>query len=370
MKKIIALLLALLMVFSLVACSSSGEDNNGATDDTQSTEPTDSADAGNDGEPYELVYMCSTFAVVWCKNTESAMKSLEDEYNFKLLSTDVDGDMDLWMTNIETYCDQGVDGFVCSADETIAERTYEVTSEYGIPYLFMDTAVRDENGVLLTSGVELDAYQVGVDTATWIVENYKERFGVDSLEGKNVGYISMHYSTYVSFENRCQGAEDTILAAFPDATVFKPDLVAQGNMSADSAYNEVSPIVASHPEIDYWLITGVVDDWGLGATRAVESVGLEDKTLITSAGGEALVLEWDNGYDSDGSGCWKACCYYEAMDFVEVLIPGIMSVINGETTVEDIWNDHDEDGTEYASVKISGVNVTKDTYLDHIKMRY
>jgi ABC-type sugar transport system substrate-binding protein len=376
MKKIIALLLAFLMVFSLVACSSNTNDDDKTTDDASTTASSDNGSeegtpsADGEREPYELVYMCNTFGNVWCKNTETAMKSLEDEYNFKLLSTDTDYDMDLWMTNIETYCDQGVDGFLCSTDETMTERTYEVTSAYGIPFLSCDTAIRDSEGKLLTSGVELNAYQVGCDTASWIVDNYKEHFGIDSFDGKKVGYISIHYSSFLSFENRCAGAEDTILAAFPDVQLFTPDLLAQGGMTADCAYNEVSPILASNPDIDYWLITAVIDDWGLGAARAVESVGLESKTLITSAGGESLVLEWDNGYDADGTGCWKACCYYEAMDYVELLIPGIISILDGETTMEHIWDEWDEEGSEYASYLVGGTLVTKDTYLDHIKMRY
>ena len=369
MKRIIALLLALLMIFALVACGEKKADSAPSDDTAVSDAPVAYAPVdGGERDPYILVYMCSSFGNVWCKNIETAMKALQEEYNYELYSTDSNYDNDLWMTNVETYCDQGIDGFVMNCDETLTQRTYEVTSEYGIPWLSESTAVRDNDGMLLTSGVELDAYQVGVDVGTWIVENYKEHFGVDKLE--NVGYISMYYSKVLSFNNRCAGAESVITKEFPDAQVFKPDLLAQGALSADAAYNEVSPILAANPDIDYWLITGVVDDWSLGATRAVEAMNLVEKTLITSAGGEALILEWDNGYDSDGKGCWKACCYYEAMDYVEYLIPGMIDILDGKTTVEDIWNEWDEEGSEYASVKVGGTNCTKDNYLDFIKMRY
>ena len=298
------------------------------------------------------------------------MKSLQEEYNFKLLSTDVDYDFDLWMTNVETYCDQGVDGFLMNCDQTMTERTFEVTSEYGIPWLSESTAIRDGNGVLLTSGVELDAYGVGEGVGQLIVDNYKEYFGVDSIDPSKAALISISYTTVQSFNDRCQGVKDVVGKEFPGITVYEPDLLAQGNMTADDAYNEVSPILAAHPEVEYWLITGVVDDWSLGATRAVESAGIVEKTLIASAGGESLTLEWDNGYDADGKGCWKFCYYFEAMDYVEYLVPGMIDVLDGKTDVKELWPDWREEGSEYSSVKISGVNCTRDNYQDLIKMRY
>ena len=370
MKRIIALLLALLMVFALVACAAK-EDSKPA-DDAADAPASDDAAASDapaaDGErdPYELVYMCATFGNVWCKNIEIAMKSLEEEYNFTLLSTDVDYDFDLWMTNVETYCDQGVDGFVLNCDETMTQRTFEVTSEYGIPWITESTAVRDSNGVLQTPGVELDAYGVGQGVGQLIVDNYKEYFGVDSIDPSKAALISVSYTTVKSFNDRCQGVKDTVSAEFPGITIFEPDLLAQGSITADCAYNEISPILASNPDIEYWFISGVVDDWGLGGARAAESAGIEDKTLVVSAGGEALILEWDNGYD----GCWKYCYYFEAMDYVEYIIPGMIDVLDGKTTLEDLWPEWEEEGSDYASVKISGANCDSSNYLYLIKMRY
>lgn len=378
MKKIIALLLALLMIFSLVACSSSN--NDGDVDSPSSSEDVSPSGENEGGktasgdhsnrDPFELVYMCGSFGNVWCKNIETAMKSLQEEYNFTLYSGSYEYDNNKCITDVETYCDQGVDGFVMNVGEDIVNRAFEVTSEYGIPWLTESTCCRDENGILLTSGVELNAYSVGVDIGTWIVENYKEHFGIDSFEGKTVGYINPTYSIVLSFQNRCQGAYDQIMAAFPDAEVFEPDLMVQNDISSSGAYNEISPILAAHPEIDYWLITCVIDDWGLGAARAAESMGITDKVLITSAGGEALILEWDNGYDSDGTGCWKMCSYYEAMDYVEYLIPGMIDILEGKCTMEELWPEFKEEGSDYSAVQVGGTPCTRENYQDLIKMRY
>jgi hypothetical protein len=380
MRKLFALILVFLWTtVMLVSCGISTDGSDYAVRGAVESEPRldgavrdEKNDDGphSDRAPFQIVYMCDSFDNVWCKNIVTAMKTLQDEYNFTLISTDTDYDYDLWMSNVETYCDQAVDGFVLNCNETMTERTYEVTSEYEIPWLFESTAVRDIDGNLLTSGVELDACQVGMEIGLWIVDHYNDYFDVDQINQEKAGYISIYYSSVLNFNNRCASAEKVILSEFPDIQIFRPDLLVQGNLSADAAYNVVFSILRAHPEIEYWLITCIVDDWGFGSTRAVADMELEQSTLITSAGGELLVLEWDNGYDTDGKGCWKACCYYEAMDYVEYLIPGMIAILEGETTVEDIWNAWDEKGSVYASVKVGGTNCTRETYQSLIKMRY
>lgn len=379
MKKVIALLLALLLIFSLAACgsgssstSSSASAKTSASASASTSADTSAESANNsDRDPFELVYMCGSFSLVWCKNVETAMKSLQNKYNFTLYSTDYNSDNELCITNVETYCDQGVDGFIMDCGEDIAYRAWEITNEYGIPWITESTCVRDESGVLQTAGVELNAYAVGVDIGKWIVENYKEHFGITGdVDQSKVGFINPTYSVVYSFRNRCAGAKDQIVAALPNCQVFEPDLVVEGTLTADAAYNEISPIMAAHPEINYWLITCIIDDWGLGAARCAESLGITNKVLVASAGGEALTLEWDNGYDSDGTGCWKMCDYYEAMDFVEVLVPGMIDVLEGKTTLENLWPDYHEEGSNYSAVQISGKTAMRDNYKSLIKMEY
>ena len=117
-------------------------------------------------------------------------------------------------------------------------------------------------------------------------------------------------------------------------------------------------ILAAHPEMESWVIVGILDDYARGATRAVESAGIQDKTIVTSVGGEALVLEWDSGYE----GCWVMCNYFNALDYSKLLTPAICQVARGETTVSELWPEWNVEGSDYSAVMISGTATTKDTY--------
>jgi len=380
MKKIIALFLALLLVFALFGCKpkENTPDTPSTPADTGTSSETPPSDSGtidrNERDPYSILYMCSSLAIMWCKNIETSLLSMEEEYNFKLISADTNRDGDKYISNIETYADQGVDGMLLNADATIAQRAYEVSAEYGVPVVFESTAMRADDGALLTSGVELNAYDVGVTCANWLIDNYKTYWGEEELDQSTLGILIMTYSPVDSFVLRSNGAHDTLAAAFPDANMFIGDLAAQGASNAEAAYNEAAPIVSAHPEIKHWLFSAALDDYGLGANRALEdnNLGTCDISLGATVGGEVLLSQWEEGYDEDGKGSWKACAYFEAYDYAEILLPGMIKHLDEGTPIDQLWPDHREAGSDstHASIKISGTPCMKADYKALVKMWY
>ena len=75
---------------------------------------------------------------------------------------------------------------------------------------------------------------------------------------------------------------------------------------------------------------GSVDSYAMGAARAIEAAGVQDNTIMVSAGGELAIKEWDNGAASE----WKATCYYDAMDFAEYMVEGMLEIKRGGKTAE------------------------------------
>lgn len=354
MKKTFSLVLAILMIFALFGCAASGDTTESAAPET-TVEATETATPTQ--ETLDIVYLCASFTIQWCKDIATTLESLEDSLNFKLTSGDAQNDNEAYVTLVETYCDAQVDGFILNARPDINQRLYEIIEEAGIPVIFESNRIADADGNYLTSGVELDAYDCGAGCSTWVAENY-ESLGFDFSDETTVGFIGITMSSAPSFVNRFNGATETFAAAFPDANLFTADLVNQGENSAEAAYTEVATILGANPTIESWVIVGVLDDWGQGAARAVEDASLEDKTILVSVGGEVLTVEWDGGYE----GCWVMCNYFNVMDYSKLLAPAICSVARGETTVEDLWPDWTVDGSSFSSVKISGEAATIDTY--------
>ena len=381
MKKTITLLLALLMIFTLFACTKKPADDtpseNTGSDPATSpssdkidgeTEGTVEGLTGLDenGDPYTFVYTCRTLTNTFNKNVDISMQYLADLYGFNYIGADEE-DYNAYIIQLETYCDQGVDGFFLNTNEEIALRAYEVVSEAGIPALFESVAIRNEAGELQTAGVELNGYGCGAECGIWLSENYKEYFG--EVDPKEIGFMGVTFSSIYNFGLRIGGAEDKVkemIPGIPAENFFVADQVAQGSFGAEPTYNEVAPIISAHPEIKYWLMMSAVDDWGGGVARAAEELNMDANVLVATPGGHLLVTEWDAGY----KGCWAATSYYEAYDFAVVVVEGMLEHYNNGTAIKDLWPEWKEEGSEYACVKITGTMVTVDNYLEYRKLKY
>lgn len=354
MKKTLALVLAILMAFALFGCTT--------TDPVETTAPSDSGAVDTStptAETLEFVYLCSSLTIQWCQDIVDTISEFEGDLNFNLTAGDSNNDNEVMVNLVETYCDQGVDGFFLNAREDINQRLFEITQEAGIPVLFESTRIYDATSkALLTSGVELNAYDCGKGCSDWVIANYAD-YGFDFSDESVVGFIGITHSAVQSFVNRTLGATETFAAAYPDANVFTADLVAQGDFSAESAYAEVAAIISANPAIEQWIVCGVLDDWALGATRAIEEAGIEEKSMVVSVGGEALVIEWDGGYE----GCWVMCNYFNSMDFSKLLGPAMVAVARGETTIPELFPEWKvDDGSGFSSVLILGEPAIKSTY--------
>jgi hypothetical protein len=71
-------------------------------------------------------------------------------------------------------------------------------------------------------------------------------------------------------------------------------------MTAQTGYNLTAAILASHPDIKYWLISGFFDDYTDGAARAVDTAGKTDNTVCSTFGGSGLINHWDAGEPAPG----------------------------------------------------------------------
>jgi len=378
MKKIVSVLLVLVLIFIMFGCTASTTEKTAAAEsasesaaETASGSVTNSASgtaaetAGED--PLTIEYFATSFSVQWIQQIQAALEKQGAENNFTLLTADANRDINEQLAQIDTAINQGIDGAVLFVvDEGSATAAVEKFTQAGIPVIGETLKLKDGDGNNIAPYVELDAVAVGAKCGDWVVNNYKN-CGVDFSDLSKVGFIANTNSKYQSDLNRIEGFKSTFLKTFPDLpkdNMFTADCSAEASLNdnTEASYNQVSAILSANPDIEYWVIMGSVDSYATGACRAVEAAGLEDKTILVSSGGELAVQEWANGTAK----CWRATCYYSAMDFAKAITDGMMKELRDKVDAKDLFPEFKKDGQKYAAVEISGNICTPDDYKQYI----
>lgn len=352
MKKLLAMFLCTSLVFTFTGVCVGAESNT----DTDTTEAAEE-------EPLVFEYFVTSFTVEWIQQVQEALETLGEENNFTLLTADASRDINTQLSQIDTAITQDIDGaFIFIVDEGSATAVVEKFEDAGIPVIGETLKLQDGDGNNIAPYVELNAALVGGNCGTWVAENW-ESTGVDLSDPSKVGVIIDTNSIYQSDMNRGDGFLEALnegLPGIPEGNVYTADCAAEATSddNTEASYNQVSALLSAHPEIESWIIMGTVDSYAMGAARAVESAGLEDSTILVSAGGELAIQEWANGTGD----VWKATCYYDAMDFAEALVEGMLAITRDGQAATDIYADYLEDGQTYAAVEISGTMCTPETY--------
>jgi len=377
MKRYIALFMAVLMALALFAC-------------TKKTEPTPSATATP--EPSAAVtalledittkengigyfstgtdpFSREKYTIVWLYPRRMAlMQSIADiltewgeKLNYELIASTGDGDIDLYIQQMELYANQGVDGFLLNFDVNSRFRIKEVADELGIPYVSVLNSVRSEEGSSIVPCVTLDGYQLGLDMMDWLYENQETYWG-KKPDAAEVGYIGVTWSQNLDLHYRYTASEKKFLEYYPgnDANVFSADGVV-GKMDAQTGYDLTAPIISGHPEIKYWFIVGVLEQYAQGAANAAEDLGLGANTMATTVNSDVLCGMWDTGYD----GPFVSCVAVSPAMYSAPSISALLAIIEGKATFDTLWTSRRAPGDQYTVYNMNTEIVTKETYKNY-----
>ena len=390
MKKILALLLALVMVFSLVACGDNGDKDTGSNDTQQSdtnnndsdtqdnsnddstaddsdSETNDAAASGHVGyfddevdhfarDTYKIAYVIYQDSVM---NTAhyTAMQSMEPVLNIEVTMFQATALADQFLTNLELVATQGYDGCVIEPYIDSAARIFELANELELKYVFIVNAYTDEEGHYLAPTVVLDQYKDGATQIEWLHENYK-KYAPD-MDTSKMALILLDYSANMALAQRCDGAKDKFVELYPDNKIFESDLVT-AKLDMQSAYDQVAATLAANPDIEYWWISGCVEDLASGAATACEEYGLKGKALVTCSGANVLPGVWDSGYE----GCWVSSYAVYNYNYVVPALCGVIALIDGRATWDTLWADQRREGDPYTGYVAGDQMIERDTYKD------
>ncbi len=392
MKKILALLLVSLMIFALTACAAKtdGADNSppaspsapatdaGSASPSPNESPDDAGPIKNPSANANAIGFFTdgvdpnsrdTYNIVWAYmrpmalflNIRDALTSLEPVFNVKITDYCANSDIDAMLQNIEIFSDQGVDGYIIVIDASANLRIKEVLDETGLPYIDILNSVRDESGSAIVHCIGMEGVTVGREMTKWLFDNYKSYWG--EIDTSKLGLLNYTFSPNKDFHDRFEGNAAMFKEMLPGNTnIFDADGVT-GGLNEETGYNLAAATLSVHPEVEYWFIPACLELYAQGAMRAAESLGMQDRVLISAVNSEVLSALWDSGYE----GCWVSCVASAPYQYAAPALSGIVSMINGTETFDSLWSHIRKPTDKLTFYEIETEIVTKDTYLDYFE---
>lgn len=330
MKKVLALLLVLMMSFSLVACSSSKKsddagdkkDTQGQTEDTSKDDKAD--DTANAGKGRELSEITVGFAQMdnansWRIAETNDMLAKLEAAGIKVVFADAGADTAKQASDIEDMVAQGVDYIVLPPQEEDGlQGALRSAMEAGIPVILIDRGVNGEAGVDYTTAIMSDFVWEAEQVGKKIVETTGGEGNLVILQGTQGATSTIDRQTGIM--NAIEGTNIKVIA----------DQTANYVMSEAQSVME-NIIQANGDNID--IVYAHNDDMAIGAIAALKAAGYEPgkDVLVTGTDGSAAAMEAILA----GEMLATASC---SPFFGDIVIDTIKKIEAGETVPTSITN--------------------------------
>ncbi len=296
-SKLLALLLALAMVFALAACgsSSSGSSDSSSTTsgDTSSSDSTGdssvnliTADAGMsiDTTGVDLSGLTIGFVTVmasapWGGRVGTEFARMAEEAGATVNSLDANGDNDAVTNYCQQMIDAGVDilavfGGTPDAMVDIAK----TCSEEGIGLFLCGLDVAEEGREYATACIGPDQQQAFYDIGQYIIDLYGDDAALNVVQISGVPSLEDYIEREAGFADVMSSTNYNLYAA---------DYAFSSRTDA-KAFME-SHIQADGDSID--IVMGYDDDLTMGAVAAIEEAGLTDDIAVFSFTGQADAIQ-------------------------------------------------------------------------------
>lgn len=354
MKKLFAIVLALAMVMSLVACGSST--TPATTAPAAATTPATEAAAqapATEEKSFKVAYVCKDLSQEWFIVEAAAIDAyIQSMGADKLIEVDCEYNEEKYLDGVQNMVEQGVDALiVCPPDQNLSQRTVEMCSAAGIPVIAVDDPLIDESGKLLAPAIQLSAYNVGTGMGEWL-NNYIE---ANSLADKGDEFmiVCLAADTIASCVPRTDGQIDTVSAKYPNVKILRSDY----ESTTDSGYDVMAATIAANPQVKYWAVMAVNDEGALGAVRALEAAGLQGDAVVVGAG----AYHFDDEIYSNAETCFKAAAYFSSNEAGTKVATEVMNLLLNGT---EMCGDAIEEGETFGRKYFAGICVDATNYIE------
>lgn len=308
MKKIIALLLAFVMVLGLVACGGSNENETAKAETPAPEAPAPEAPASDTDD--EIVIGCTlqNLSEEFMIMLQGAMEAEQKNHtNVKLTVNDAESDSAKQTSQLESFIAQGVDAVIISpVDADAMAPAVKAVVDAGIPCICVSADVNGDQGQVWVGS---ENQQAGEVQMTYVAEQLGGKGKIAVLRGPLGAFAE---------QGRFEGYE-TILADYPEIEIVF-------DQTANWQREEAMALVEN------WLTTGTEinaivcqnDGMALGALEAVKAAGKFGEINVT--GIDAI----EDALNSIKAGELNATCFQDALGQGTEALRMAIKAANGE----------------------------------------
>ena len=277
MKRFATGLVAGIAILSLAACTS----NDTGDDDTdEASGGTSAAAAGSNDEAGEKVVIGFSAPAAdhgWMGSiTESAKKEAAKYDDVELRVADGTNDVNLQISQVETFINEGVDAIVLLPFDGAAMTPIALKAmAAGIPVINVDREFDDPNAARVT--VLGDNYGMGVSAGAYVCEQADGNR--DAIVAEIAGIDSLPLT-----QDRSQGFKDALAECGLDV-----DARVAAEFTVESGSEVTEQLLQKEPKIDF--LWNHDDDQGVGVLAAIENAGRDEFFLVGGAGSANMMRE-------------------------------------------------------------------------------
>lgn len=282
MKKFLALLLALVMCFALVACGGTEETTEpteGETSgETETTEP--AADQWGAGLKIGLAQMHYTNAFREAE-TQSVIDAFE-AVGCEVVWNEAKNDTATQISNVNDLLAQDIDYLLLPPKEEAGlVPALEAAKAAGVPVILLDRSANGTPGEDYVTAIRSDAIAEGQWCAEWVIENFPDGCNIVEIFGAPGSTTAM---------DRSEGFMSTIEAAGDKYVVL--DSQVGNNMRSDAQVCMENMLQANGDKID--VVVTHSDEMTFGALQAIDGMGYvpgEDIQVLSIGDGSSAMLD-------------------------------------------------------------------------------
>lgn len=269
MKRILAFLIAAVMLLTLAACAANPAETKPAqTTQTETQEPAQAEPAQETetkkAEDLTVAFMCHVENQWGTQVVQGATKAAEEK-GVKLLVGNYNQDDAKRVELLDTYRAQGVDAVVCSASDQTIALLNSIAADgiaVGLYNLYLE-------GINSTVAVAYNQYDLGAACAATAIEVIDEKLG----GVPHIGVIGVIQGSAIS-DQRDNGFMDGIREKYPDAEIENQNWT----MTPEEGLRMATDMLTANPDLN--IIFGGCEAGVIGAVNAVRNLGLQGKVFV------------------------------------------------------------------------------------------